>query len=368
MGHFLLCRLQPVAAASFRAVKRKLHALTRALIGPIAGQYRYVCARKKTMTAIVDVHARQILDSRGNPTVEVDVTLEDGSMGRAAVPSGASTGAHEADELRDGDKGRWGGKGVEQGGGGGQRRDRGGAVAGSTPRISGARRGDDRARRQRNKGRLGANAILGVSARGGQGGGRCARFAALSLCRRLSANLLPVPMMNIFNGGVHADNPIDFQEFMVVPVGAPSFAEALRMGAEIFHALKAALKARATSLRSATKAASPAISPRPAKRSTSLLPRSRRPASSPARTSISRSIGRDRIIRTARYRMKGESRILSPTRWSLLTPISLRNYPIYSIEDGMSEDDWEGWRALTWRSATACSLSATICSSPMSRG
>src|SRR4051794_4998769 len=204
-------------------------------------QYRYACARRKAMTAIVDVHARQILDSRGNPTVEVDVTLEDRSLGRAAVPSGASTGAHEAVELRDGDPSRWGGKGVTK------------AVGNVNGEIAEAMIGRDASDQAgldaslialdgtANKGRLGANAILGVSL-------ATARAAAASLGTPLyryvggaEANLLPVPMMNILNGGVHADNGIDFQEFMVVPVGASSFAEALRCGAEIFHALKSAL-------------------------------------------------------------------------------------------------------------------------------
>ena len=193
------------------------------------------------MTAIVDIHARQILDSRGNPTVEVDVTLEDGSLGRAAVPSGASTGAHEAVELRDGDKSRWGGKGV------GKAVDAvNGAIAdvidGHGRRGPGRDRlGDDRARRDRQQG----EARRQCDPRGQPGDGRAAADAlGMPLYRYVGgveANLLPVPMMNILNGGAHADNGIDFQEFMVMPVGAANFAEALRCGAEIFHALKAAL-------------------------------------------------------------------------------------------------------------------------------
>ena len=193
------------------------------------------------MTAIVDVHARQILDSRGNPTVEVDVTLEDGSMGRAAVPSGASTGAHEAVELRDGDKSRWGGKGVSKAVAGGQRRDRRG---GRGPRG----RGPDFLDRAmialdgtENKGRLGANAILGVSLATAKAAADAVGLPLYRYVGGVDANLLPTPMMNILNGGVHADNGIDFQEFMVMPVGAPDFAEALRCGAEIFHALKSGL-------------------------------------------------------------------------------------------------------------------------------
>src|SRR5688572_10594293 len=199
------------------------------------------------MTAIVHLHARQILDSRGNPTVEVDVTLEDGSTGRAAVPSGASTGAHEAVELRDGDKSRWLGKGVE------------GAVRSVNGEIAAAMAGRDASNQAdvdaaligldgtANKSRLGANAVLGVSL-------ATAKAAAASLGMPLyryvggvEAALLPVPMMNILNGGAHADNPIDFQEFMIMPVGAPTFSEALRCGVEIFHCLKATLSKKSLS-------------------------------------------------------------------------------------------------------------------------
>src|SRR4051794_10522364 len=195
------------------------------------------------MTAIVDAHARQILDSRGNPTVEVDVTLEDGSMGRAAVPSGASTGAHEAVELRDGDNSRWGGKGVMK------------AVQAVNGEIAEAVVGleaEDQAELDRimieldgsaNKGRLGANAILGVSLATAKAAADAVGLPLYRYVGGVDANLLPVPMMNILNGGVHADNGIDFQEFMVMPVGAPTFAEALRCGAEIFHALKGGLHA-----------------------------------------------------------------------------------------------------------------------------
>src|SRR5215475_5529969 len=190
------------------------------------------------MTAIVDVHARQILDSRGNPTVEVDVALEDGSYGRAAVPSGASTGAHEAVELRDGDKKRYLGKGVQK------------AVAAVTGEIFDVIGGMDAELQAKidaalialdgtpNKARLGANAILGVSLAVAKAAAAARGLPLYRYVGGTSARLLPVPMMNIVNGGVHADNPIDFQEFMVMPVGVPSFAEALRTGAEIFHTLK----------------------------------------------------------------------------------------------------------------------------------
>ena len=196
------------------------------------------------MTAIVDVHARQILDSRGNPTVEVDVTLEDGSMGRAAVPSGASTGAHEAVELRDGDKSRWGGKGVEK------------AVRAVNDEIANAVLGldaEEQAELDRtlidldgtpNKSRLGANAILGVSLAAAKAAADALGTPLYRYVGGVSADVLPVPMMNILNGGAHADNPIDFQEFMVMPVGAPTFSEALRCGTEIFHAEVCAVQGR----------------------------------------------------------------------------------------------------------------------------
>ena len=193
------------------------------------------------MTAIVDIHARFILDSRGNPTVEVDVTLEDGSLGRAAVPSGASTGAHEAVELRDGDKTRWGGKGVD------------GAVRGVNGEIADSIVGFEAEDQSTidavmidldgtaNKARLGANAILGVSLAVARAAAEARGLPLYRYVGGVSADLLPVPMMNILNGGAHADNGIDFQEFMVMPVGAESFSEALRCGTEIFHALKSAL-------------------------------------------------------------------------------------------------------------------------------
>jgi enolase len=195
------------------------------------------------MTEIVDISAREILDSRGNPTVEVDVVLEDGAMGRAAVPSGASTGVHEAVEKRDGDKARYLGKGVLQ------------AVEAVNGEIYDALAGADAEDQRRldkmlieldgtaNKSRLGANAILGVSLAAAKAAASSAALPLYKYVGGVSARVLPVPMMNIINGGAHADNPIDIQEFMILPTGAPTFAEALRMGAEIFHALKSQLKA-----------------------------------------------------------------------------------------------------------------------------
>jgi len=193
------------------------------------------------MTAIVDIHARQILDSRGNPTVEVDVTLEDGSMGRAAVPSGASTGKHEAVELRDGDKSRWGGKGVMK-----AVRAVNGAIPDAIVGFEAEEQGEIDAAMidldgTPNKARLGANAILGVSLAVAKAAADARSMPLYRYVGGVGADLLPVPMMNILNGGMHADNPIDFQEFMVMPVGADTFSEALRCGSEIFHALKSAL-------------------------------------------------------------------------------------------------------------------------------
>jgi len=300
------------------------------------------------MTRITAVHARQILDSRGNPTVEADVRLHDGSLGRAAVPSGASTGAHEAVELRDGDKSRWGGKGVEK------------AVANVNGEIAGAvvgRDAEDQAGLDQalialdgteNKGRLGANAILGVSL-------ATAKAAAASLGLPLyryvggaEANLLPVPMMNILNGGVHADNGIDFQEFMVLPVGAPNFAEALRCGAEIFHALKSALHSAGLSTSVGDEGGfAPAI--RNSREALDFIEK--------AVSAAGYKLGDDVLLaldcaaseyfKDGTYRMEGEGKTLSPAENADFLAGLASDYPIASIEDGMAEDDVTGWKALT---------------------
>ena len=300
------------------------------------------------MTAIVDVHARQILDSRGNPTVEVDVTLEDGSMGRAAVPSGASTGAHEAVELRDGDKDRWGGKGVMK------------AVEAVNGEIAEAVVGleaEDQAELDRvmidldgseNKGRLGANAILGVSLATAKAAADAVGLPLYRYVGGVDANLLPVPMMNILNGGAHADNRIDFQEFMVMPVGASSFAEALRCGAEIFHALKSGLHAAGLSTAVGDEGGfAPAIN-------------SAREALDQIDKAVSTAgykLGDDVLLaldcaateffKDGTYRMEGEGKTLSPDEMAAFLADLATNYPIASIEDGMAEDDWEGWKAVT---------------------
>ena len=300
------------------------------------------------MTAIVDVHARQILDSRGNPTVEVDVTLEDGSMGRAAVPSGASTGAHEAVELRDGDKSRWGGKGVMK------------AVQAVNGEIAETLVGYD-AEDQRdidtvmlgldgtpNKSLLGANAILGVSLANAKAAADARGLPLYRYVGGVDANLLPVPMMNILNGGVHADNGIDFQEFMVMPVGAPDFTEALRCGAEIFHALKSALHSAGLSTAVGDEGGfAPAI-------------HSAREALDFIETAVSAAgykLGDDVLLamdpaaseffRNGRYELKGEGKSLTPAEMAGYYVQLAADYPIASIEDGMAEDDAEGWKALT---------------------
>jgi len=300
------------------------------------------------MTAIVDVHARQILDSRGNPTVEVDVTLEDGSMGRAAVPSGASTGAHEAVELRDGDKSRWGGKGVSK------------AIQGVNGEIAEAVVGleaEDQAALDaelialdgtENKGRLGANAILGVSLATAKAAADALGLPLYRYVGGLEANLLPTPMMNILNGGVHADNGIDFQEFMVMPVGAPTFAEALRCGAEIFHALKSALHQAGLST-SVGDEGGFAPNVRNAREGLDYIEK--------AVSAAGYKLGDDVLLaldcaaseyfKDGAYRMTGEGKTLSSAENADFLADLVSNYPIASVEDGMAEDDWDGWQLLT---------------------
>ncbi len=300
------------------------------------------------MTAIIDIHGRQILDSRGNPTVEVDVLLEDGSFGRAMVPSGASTGAHEAVELRDGDKTRWKGKGVEK------------AVEAVNSTLAEAVLGMD-AEDQRdvdaalidadgtpNKGRCGANAILGVSLAAARAAADARGLPLYRYVGGTAAHRLPVPMMNIINGGAHADNPIDFQEFMVMPVGAPSIAEAVRWGAEIFHTLKAKLHSagHATGVGdeggfapnlSGTKAAldfvMSAIDEAGFKAGDDVVL-----ALDPAATEF---------FKNGRYELVGEGKSLTPAQMSDYYVDLCAHYPIMSIEDGMAEDDFEGWAAIT---------------------
>jgi enolase len=302
------------------------------------------------MTAIVDVHARQILDSRGNPTVEVDVTLEDGSMGRAAVPSGASTGAHEAVELRDGDKSRWGGKGVSK-----AMRSANGEIAEAIVGLD----AEDQAEIDRvmidldgteNKGRLGANAILGVSLATAKAAADGLGLPLYRYVGGVDANLLPVPMMNILNGGVHADNGIDFQEFMVMPVGAESFAEALRCGAEIFHALKSSLHQAGLSTSVGDEGGfAPAINS--AREALDFIEKAVSAAGYKLGDDVLLALdcAASEFFKDGAYRMEGEGTTLSPVEMANYLADLASGFPIASIEDGLAEDDMEGWKALTER-------------------
>jgi enolase len=300
------------------------------------------------MTAIAQVHARQILDSRGNPTVEVEVTLEDGSVGRAAVPSGASTGAHEAVELRDGDKGRWGGKGV------------GKAIGAVNGDIAGAiigRDAEDQAGLDQamialdgtaNKGRLGANAILGVSLANAKAAAIAAGQPLYRYIGGPEANLLPVPMMNILNGGAHADNAIDFQEFMVMPVGAQTFAEGLRCGAEIFHALKSALHAAGLSTAVGDEGGfAPAIHSTRAALDFILKAVESAGYRPGEDVLLALDCAASEYFKDGAYRMEGEGLTFSSAENADFLGQLTADYPIASIEDGMAEDDWTGWKALT---------------------
>ncbi|NLR72392.1 phosphopyruvate hydratase [Novosphingobium sp. ERN07] len=300
------------------------------------------------MTAIIDIHAREILDSRGNPTVEVDILLEDGSFGRAAVPSGASTGAHEAVELRDGDKARYLGKGVTK------------AVTAVNSDIAECILGMD-AEDQRdvdlamieldgteNKSRLGANAILGTSLAVAKAAADARGLPLYSYVGGVSAHVLPVPMMNIINGGEHADNPIDFQEFMVMPVGAPSLAEAVRWGAEIFHTLKKGLheKGLATAVGDEGGFAPNLASTRDA---LDFIMASIEKAGFKPGTDIKLALdcAATEFFKNGKYEISGEGLSLSPDAMADYLAALCDAYPIISIEDGMSEDDFEGWAALT---------------------
>ena len=300
------------------------------------------------MSAIAYVRARQILDSRGNPTVETDVTLADGSLGRAAVPSGASTGAHEAVELRDGDQRRWGGKGVDK------------AVANVNGEIAQAVVGRNAADQRgldealigldgtANKGRLGANAILGVSLATAKAAAASARMPLYRYVGAAEANLLPVPMMNILNGGVHADNAIDFQEFMVMPVGAASFAEALRCGAEIFHALKSGLHAAGLSTAVGDEGGfAPAINS--AREALDFILKSVEAAGYRPGEDVLLALdcAATEYFKAGAYRMRGEGKTLSFAENVEFLAGLAADYPIASIEDGMAEDDWAGWKLLT---------------------
>ncbi len=309
------------------------------------------------MSAIIDLVGREILDSRGNPTVEVDVVLDDGARGRAAVPSGASTGAHEAVELRDGDPGRYLGKGVSK------------AVAAVNGEISDALVGRDAIAQAaiddvlidldgtENKGRLGANAILGVSLAVAKAAAESTRLPLYRYVGGASARLLPVPMMNILNGGAHADNPIDFQEFMIMPVGADNLAGAVRMGAEVFHTLKKALKGAGLNTNVGDEGGfAPHL-----------------PSADAALDFVMKAIeaagyrpGEDIVLaldcaateffKDGVYVYEGERRARSREEQARYLAELASRYPIASIEDGMAEDDFEGWKILTDLLGNDCQL------------
>jgi len=299
-------------------------------------------------TSITTIHAREILDSRGNPTLEAEVTLADGSFGRAAVPSGASTGTREAVELRDGDKSRYGGKGVKN------------AVANVNTTIAKALDGFDAADQKGldaklialdgtdNKGKLGANALLGVSMAAAHAVAASRKQPLWQYLMVDGGGSLPVPMMNIINGGAHADNNVDVQEFMVLPVGAPSFAEALRYGAEIFHALKSVLKGRglntavgdeggfAPNLKSNVEALDTileAVNKAGYKVGSDIL--------------LGLDVASSEFFKDGKYDLEGEGKVFTPEQWVDTLASWSKQYPIVTIEDGMAEGDWAGWAHLT---------------------
>jgi len=300
------------------------------------------------MSTIIDIHAREILDSRGNPTVEVDVTLEDGTLGRAAVPSGASTGAYEAVEKRDGDDSRYKGKGVLE------------AVASVNGEIAEALVGFDVTEQigidmtmieldgTPNKARLGANAILGVSLAAAKA---AADYTAQPLYRYVggaSARILPVPMMNIINGGEHADNPIDIQEFMIMPVSAETVADAVRMGSEVFHTLKKELSSAGLATGVGDEGGfAPALSS--TRDALDFILKSIEGAGYKPGEEIYLALdcAATEYFKDGKYVLSGEGKILSPEENAEYLKALVADYPIISIEDGMSEDDWEGWKALT---------------------
>jgi enolase len=300
------------------------------------------------MTAIVDIIAREILDSRGNPTVEVDVVLEDGSMGRAGVPSGASTGAHEAVELRDGDKKRFGGKGVLR------------AVEAVNRDIFDAISGFEAEEQLKidetmialdgtpNKSKLGANAILGVSLAVAKAGAEASGLPLHRYVGGATARVLPVPMMNIINGGVHADNPIDFQEFMILPVGAPSLREAVRWGSEVFHTLKSALKKQGHNTNVGDEGGFAPNLPS-AEAALDFCVKAIEAAGFKPGQDIALGVdcAATEFFKDGAYVYSGEGKTRSIEDQAQYLAKLADAYPILSIEDGMSEDDWRGWALLT---------------------
>jgi enolase len=302
------------------------------------------------MTLIEAVTALEVLDSRGNPTVEVEVSLSSGAIGRALVPSGASTGAHEAVELRDGDRSRYGGKGVQQ------------AVANVAevigPELIGADAADQRALDARlceidgtpNKGRIGANAILGVSLAAAQATANALDMPLHRYLGGVNAHVLPVPLLNVINGGAHASTSVDFQEFMLVPLGLPTFAEALRAGAECFHALKSVLKKKGLDLGQGDEGGF-APSLRHNEEAVEVLLQAIEQAGYKPGSDVALALdpATSELYQDGRYVLKGEGRSLDAAGMVDLWASWCERYPIVSIEDGMAEDDWEGWRLLTER-------------------
>ncbi len=310
------------------------------------------------MTAIVDIIGREILDSRGNPTVEVDVVLEDGSLGRAAVPSGASTGAHEAVELRDGDKGRYLGKGVLK------------AVAAVNGEIMEAIGGMEAAQQVQidetmialdgtpNKSRLGANAILGVSLAVAKAAAQSIDMPLYRYVGGTSARTLPVPMMNIINGGVHADNPIDFQEFMIMPVGAPTFSEGLRMGVEMFQTLKKALQDAGHNTNVGDEGGF-APNLQVGRRSAQLrdeIDRGKAGYKPGQDVMLALDPASTEFFKNGAYVYEGEGKTRSTREQAKYLAELVSRYPIVSIEDGMAEDDMEGWKRVTDLIGKKCQL------------
>ena len=309
------------------------------------------------MTAIVDIVGREILDSRGNPTVEVDVLLEDGALGRAAVPSGASTGAHEAVELRDGDTGRYLGKGVEK------------AVEAVNGEIFDAIGGLDAEEQAQidavmieldgtpNKARLGANAILGVSLAVAKAAAISNNLPLYRYVGGVNARTLPVPMMNIINGGAHADNPIDFQEFMILPAGAPTFAEGLRWGAEIFHTLKKGLKDAGHNTNVGDEGG---FAPNLASAEAALdfvLKAIEKAGFKPGEdVFLGLDCAATEFFKDGAYHYEGEGKVRDIDAQVKYLAQLVGNYPIVTIEDGMSEDDWAGWKQLTDAIGAKCQL------------
>ncbi|MGQ2902518.1 MAG: phosphopyruvate hydratase [Neoaquamicrobium sediminum] len=299
------------------------------------------------MTAIIDIIGREILDSRGNPTVEVDVVLEDGSMGRAAVPSGASTGAHEAVELRDGGS-RYLGKGVKSAVD---------AVNGEIFEAIGGLEAEDQIQIDRtmieldgtpNKGRLGANAILGVSLAVAKAAAEASSLPLYRYVGGAGAHVLPVPMMNIINGGAHADNPIDFQEFMIMPVGAKTFREGLRWGAEIFHTLKKGLKDAGHNTNVGDEGGfAPNIKNAQAALDFVLASIEKAGYKPGEQVAIALDCAATEFFKDGAYVYEGEKKTRDPKAQAKYLAKLAADYPIISIEDGMAEDDWDGWKILT---------------------